>query len=66
MADSEARGAEFEKKADKKLGGWSVFGGKYDDAADLLEKAANSYKLAKSCKQFVRVFVCDSFFFPSL
>lgn len=49
MADSEAKGAEFEKKADKKLNGWAVFGSKYDDAAELLEKAANSYKLAKSC-----------------
>ncbi len=51
-ADSEAKGAEFEKKADKKLSGWAVFGSKYDDAAELLEKAANSYKLAKSCNAF--------------
>jgi len=57
MADSEARGAEFEKKADKKLGGWSVFGGKYDDAADLLEKAANSYKLAKSWNRAANVYI---------
>jgi hypothetical protein len=49
MADSEAKGAEFEKKADKKMSGWAVFGSKYDDAAELLEKAGNSYKLAKSC-----------------
>ncbi|CAK9207096.1 unnamed protein product [Sphagnum troendelagicum] len=48
MADPEAKGAEFEKKADKKLSGWLVFGTNYDDAAELLEKAANSYKLAKS------------------
>ncbi|CAK9263340.1 unnamed protein product [Sphagnum jensenii] len=48
MADQEAKGAEFEKKADKKLSGWLVFGTNYDDAAELLEKAANSYKLAKS------------------
>ncbi|CAK9196675.1 unnamed protein product [Sphagnum troendelagicum] len=57
MADSEARGAEYEKKADKKLGGWSVFGGKYDDAADLLEKAANSYKLAKSWNKAANVYI---------
>ncbi|KAH8947609.1 hypothetical protein BDL97_11G051800 [Sphagnum fallax] len=57
MADSEARGAEYEKKADKKLGGWSVFGGKYDDAADLLEKAANSYKLAKSWNRAANVYI---------
>lgn len=40
---------EFEKKADKKLNGWCFFGSKYDDAAQLLGDAANSYKLAKSC-----------------
>ncbi|CAM6017361.1 unnamed protein product [Sphagnum balticum] len=49
MADWEAKGAEFEKKADKKLRGWAVFCSKYDDAAELLGKAANSYKLADSC-----------------
>uniref|UniRef100_A0A0D6QXK0 Alpha-soluble NSF attachment protein n=1 Tax=Araucaria cunninghamii TaxID=56994 RepID=A0A0D6QXK0_ARACU len=48
MADQEAKGYEFEKKADKKIQGWSIFGSKYDDAAELYEKAANSYKLAKS------------------
>lgn len=48
MADQEAKGYEFEKKADKKMQGWSIFGSKYDDAAELYEKAGNSYKLAKS------------------
>lgn len=49
MGDHLVRAEEFEKKAEKKLNGWGLFGSKYEDAADLLEKAANSYKLAKSC-----------------
>ncbi|OAY46347.1 alpha-soluble NSF attachment protein 2 [Manihot esculenta] len=48
MGDQMARGEEFEKKADKKLSGWGLFGSKFEDAADLFEKAANSFKLAKS------------------
>ncbi|KAJ4979245.1 hypothetical protein NE237_010025 [Protea cynaroides] len=48
MSDA-ARGQEFEKKAEKKLTGWKLFGGsKYEDASELYEKAASSYKLAKS------------------
>ena len=49
MGDHSARGQEFEKMAEKKLGGWALFGNKHEDAAELYEKAANSYKLAKSC-----------------
>eukprot|EP01018_Ginkgo_biloba_P016980 Gb_01513 [translate_table: standard] len=48
MAGQEAKGDEFEKKAEKKMRGWALFGSKYDDAAELYEKAGNSYKLAKS------------------
>ncbi|PSS33267.1 Alpha-soluble NSF attachment protein, partial [Actinidia chinensis var. chinensis] len=48
MADQIARGKDFEKKAEKKLSGWGLFGSKYEDAADLFDKAANSFKLAKS------------------
>jgi hypothetical protein len=47
----EASGAEYEDKAEKKLKSWGILGGKYEDAADLLEKAGNSFKLAKSCKK---------------
>lgn len=43
-----ARAEDFEAKAEKKLSGWGLFGSKYDDAADLFDKAANSYKLSKS------------------
>jgi alpha-soluble NSF attachment protein len=49
MADQLARAEDFEKKAEKKLSGWGLFGSKYEDAADLFDKAANSFKLAKSC-----------------
>ncbi|KAJ9175959.1 hypothetical protein P3X46_014458 [Hevea brasiliensis] len=48
MGDQMARGEEFEKKAEKKLSGWGLFGSKFEDAADLFDKAANSFKLAKS------------------
>ncbi|XP_057808253.1 alpha-soluble NSF attachment protein-like [Salvia miltiorrhiza] len=43
-----AKGEEFERKAEKKIKGWGLFGSKYDDAADLYQKAANSFKLTKS------------------
>ncbi|KAG5240031.1 soluble NSF attachment family protein [Salix suchowensis] len=46
--DLVAKGDDFEKKAEKKLNGWGIFGSKYEDAADLFDKAANSFKLAKS------------------
>ena len=49
MSDQIAKGQEFEKKADKKLNGWSFLGSKFEDAGDLYKKAANCYKLAKSC-----------------
>jgi alpha-soluble NSF attachment protein len=51
MGDHEARGHDFEKKAEKKLSGWAIFGSKYEDAADLFDKAANSFKLAKNCER---------------
>lgn len=50
MGDLESQGLEYEQKAEKKLKGWGMFTNKYDDAAELLEKAGNSYKLAKACK----------------
>ncbi|KAK4480675.1 hypothetical protein RD792_013753 [Penstemon davidsonii] len=51
MGDHVARGEDFESKAEKKLGGWGLFGSKFEDAAELLDKAANSFKLAKSWDQ---------------
>ncbi|KAL8119832.1 alpha-soluble NSF attachment protein-like [Apium graveolens] len=57
MGDQIARGQEFEKKAEKKLTGWGLFGSKHEDAAEFFEKAANCYKLAKSWDQAGAVFV---------
>ncbi|KAL1307949.1 hypothetical protein HN51_049864 [Arachis hypogaea] len=48
MGDNLEKGQDYEQKAEKKLGGWGLFGSKFDDAADLFERAANCYKLAKS------------------
>ncbi|XP_022750516.1 alpha-soluble NSF attachment protein 2-like [Durio zibethinus] len=48
MGDQLARGEELENKAEKKLSSWGLFGSKYEDAADLFDKAANCFKLAKS------------------
>ena len=50
MADQLAKAQDFENKAEKKLNGWGLFSSKYEDAADLFDKAANCYKLAKACK----------------
>ncbi|KAK9290534.1 hypothetical protein L1049_008704 [Liquidambar formosana] len=48
MADQIAKGEEFEKKAEKKINGWVLFGTKYEDAAEFYDKSANYFKLAKS------------------
>ena len=52
MGDPAARASELMKKADKKLNSFGLFGmgTKYDDAAEMYEKAANQFKLAKACK----------------
>ncbi|KAG1370088.1 alpha-soluble NSF attachment protein [Cocos nucifera] len=57
MADQTIRGEEFEKKAEKKLSGWGLFGSKYEDAADLYEKAANCFKLAKNWDRAGAVYI---------
>lgn len=57
MGDQIARAQAFEKKAEKKLTGWGLFGSKYEDAADLFDKAANAYKLAKSWNQAGAVYL---------
>ncbi|WIA28569.1 hypothetical protein OEZ86_011109 [Tetradesmus obliquus] len=53
-ADSIARGDEFFDKAQKKLKSFSFFGlagNKTEEAAELMEKAANYYKLGKAWKE---------------
>jgi len=49
MTDSASRGADFLAKAEKKLKGFAIFGNKWEEGAELLEKAANCFKLAKMC-----------------
>jgi len=51
MSEQEAKARALVAKAEKKLASWSFFGGnKYEDAVELLEKAANNFKLAKCWK----------------
>eukprot|EP00216_Chloropicon_sp_CCMP2111_P005679 CAMPEP_0198235348 /NCGR_PEP_ID=MMETSP1446-20131203/1260_1 /TAXON_ID=1461542 ORGANISM="Unidentified sp, Strain CCMP2111" /NCGR_SAMPLE_ID=MMETSP1446 /ASSEMBLY_ACC=CAM_ASM_001112 /LENGTH=288 /DNA_ID=CAMNT_0043916483 /DNA_START=68 /DNA_END=934 /DNA_ORIENTATION=+ len=52
MADMHARkGKDAKEKADKKLKGWGLFGNKFEEASELYEQAANSFKLAKQWKE---------------
>ena len=56
MADYAAKAQEWAAKADKRLKSFSLFGGnKYEDAAEMYEKAANQFKLAKACERRRRV-----------
>ena len=55
MGDPAARASELMKKADKKLSGFGLFGGfgnRYEDAAEMYERAGNQFKLAKACKSY--------------
>jgi alpha-soluble NSF attachment protein len=47
---NEKKGDEYMEKAEKALNKWSLFSGnsKYEEAAELFERAANSYKVGKS------------------
>lgn len=54
MATNEDKAEEWMMKAEKRLKGFSLFGGgqaRYEDAAESFTKAANLYKLAKKCTQ---------------
>lgn len=53
----ECKGDDLLKKAEKKINGWGIFGSKYEDAAELFDKAANQYKLAKSCESAPILFI---------
>ncbi|RAL43666.1 hypothetical protein DM860_017522 [Cuscuta australis] len=55
--DQIVKGEDYLERADKKMDGWSFFGNKYNDAAELLEKAANSFKLAMSWDEAGDAFV---------
>jgi alpha-soluble NSF attachment protein len=52
MGDYGGKAGELVKKADKKLTTFSFFGNKYEDAAELYDKAVTQYKLAKLCECF--------------
>ena len=48
---SKSKGDTLVAQAEKKLKSWSLFNSsKNEEASELLEKAANQYKLAKACK----------------
>ena len=55
MGDYAAKAQDLVKKADKKLNSFGLFGfgSKYEDAAELYEKAANQFKLAKACEHLL-------------
>ncbi len=50
--DFVAKGQDLVAKANKRLSSFSLFGGgsKYEDAAEMYEKAANQFKLGKACE----------------
>merc|ERR1711934_412936 len=50
------RAMEAKAKAEKKLKSWGMFGNKYEDAADLYEQAANSFKLGKQWEEAAKCF----------
>ncbi|MEW5307248.1 MAG: hypothetical protein WDW38_002510 [Sanguina aurantia] len=62
MADCAAKGDEFMKQGQKKVKSFGFFGSKWEEAADLFEKAANNYKLAKCwmecCEAYERLSEC--------
>ncbi|KAJ4755006.1 Alpha-soluble NSF attachment protein [Rhynchospora pubera] len=57
MGDFEAKGDDLERKAEKKLAGWGIFGSKQEDAADLYDKAANQFKLAKKWEKAANAYI---------
>lgn len=59
MADYDSKAREAVAKAEKKLKGFGFFGmgRKEEDAAELLEKAANQFKLAKNWMEAGQTFV---------
>lgn len=56
VAGTEQQARELVSQAQKKLNSWSFFGpsNKFEDAAELYEKAANMYKLSQQCTRTVQ------------
>eukprot|EP00897_Mesotaenium_endlicherianum_P003212 jgi/Mesen1/2919/ME000175S02072 len=48
MADQEKKGDEYVRLAEKKLKSWGFSSARYEDAAELFEKAVTSYKVGKA------------------
>lgn len=53
MASFQVQGREWLARGEKKLKSLGWFGNKYEEAAECFEKAANQFKLAKSCRTIV-------------
>jgi hypothetical protein len=51
-----AKATELYDQAVKKLKSWSPFGNKNEDAAGMLERAGNQFKLAKCWKEAVATY----------
>ena len=56
-SDGAARADALVAKAEKRLKGWSLMGNKYEDAQEMLEKAANLYVTTHALSFSVRVCV---------
>ena len=54
MADFTAKGQDLREQAEKKLKSLGWFGNKYEEAAELLEKAANNFKVWEGVTSFNR------------
>ena len=54
-SDGAARADALVAKAEKRLKGWSLMGNKYEDAQEMLEKAANLYVTTHALSFSVRV-----------
>lgn len=50
MSEYISRGKSLVSQGERKLSSFGWFSNKYEEAADLFEKAANQFKLAKSCE----------------
>lgn len=50
MSEFTSRGKSYVAQGDRKLLAFGWFSNKYEEAADLFERGANQFKLAKACK----------------
>jgi alpha-soluble NSF attachment protein len=63
MTDYEAKGRDWLSKGNAKLRSFGLFGNKYEEAAECFERAANQFKLAKSCTVLVYIHSCQKLFY---